>query len=155
MALEYGLYIQTDLHPEQALKLMFTGIGVDARIEKSNKRKVFISTNASGLTTYAYRFKDNDPCYIAADLGIETSMLILFHLDPFEDREIQKHILLQVTIELLREVKGDTVLLFNGEVVWLLRKAGELILNSSKDLWRPDFLFLVTLPYKMKDLPTL
>ena len=155
MALEYGLYIQTDLHPEQTLKLMFTGIGGEARVEKSGKREVFISTDASGLTTYAYRFKDNDPSYIAADLGIAASMLILFRLDKFKDLEAQKNMLLQATIELLRQVSGDVVLLFNGEVIWLLRKAGDLILNSGMDLWRPDYLVLVTLPYKMKDLPML
>lgn len=155
MALEYGLYIQTDLHPEGALKLMFAGIGVDAHIEKSKKRGVFISTDASGLTTYAYRFKENDLSLIAADLGIKASLLILFHLDPLENREIQRNVLLRATIELLRQVKGDAVLLFNGEVVWLLRKEGELTLNRGPDLWRPDDLALITLPYLMKDLPTL
>ncbi len=34
-------------------------------------------------------------------------------------------------------------------------KEGELILNSGMDLWRPDSLVLVTLPYQMKDIPTL
>ena len=154
MALDYSLLLQTDLHPKQALELMFTGIGVDARIKKL-KRRVFISTDASGLIISAYRFKANEPRFIAEDLGIEVSMSIGFRLDIFKDREIQKKRLLQATIELLRQVEGDAALLFNGEVIWLLRKAGELIRNSNTDLWRPEFLDLVTLPYQMKDLPTL
>ena len=88
MALEYGLYIQTDLNPERVMKLIFTSLGVDARIEKSKKRGVFFFTHASGLTTWAYRFKDNEPSLIAADLGIEAPMLILFHLDKFEDMRV-------------------------------------------------------------------
>ena len=155
MALEYGLYIQTDLNPERVMKLIFTSLGVDARIEKSKKRGVFFFTHASGLTTWAYRFKDNEPSLIAADLGIEAPMLILFHLDKFEDLDVQKHLLLRATIELLCQIPGDATLLFNGEVVWLLRKGGELILNSNQDLWRPEYLALVTLPYAVKDLPTL
>lgn len=155
MALEYGLYIQTDLHPKQALKLMFTGVGIDVRIEKSKKRGVFLSTDASGLITDAYCFKDNDTSHIAADLGISAAMLIMFRLNKFTDLEAQKKVLIRLTIELLRQVEGDAVLLFNGEVVWLLRKQGELILNSDMNLWRPDALVLVTLPYEMKDLPTL
>ena len=155
MALEYGLYIQTHLHPEQSLTLMFTGIGVQARIKKLDKRGVFIATDPSGLTTYAYRFFDNYPSYIATDLGIEASMLIVFRLDKFQDWETQKKTLLRATLKLLRQVKGDAALLFNGEVVWLLHKEGELILNSGSDLWRPDDLVLVTLPYQMKDFPRL
>ncbi|MBI1930892.1 hypothetical protein HYR99_42425 [Candidatus Poribacteria bacterium] len=154
MALDYSLFLQTDLHPKQALKLLFTGIGVDARIQKL-RQHVFISTDASGLIISAYRFKSNEPRCIAEDLGIEVSLSIGFRLDPFEEREVQKKVLLQATIELLRQIKGDAALLFNGEVVWLLRKAGELILNSDTDLWRPEYLVLVPLPYQMKDLPTL
>jgi len=155
MALEYALYIQTELHSKQVLELIFTGIGVDALIRRSNKRGVFISTDASGLLTCAYRFKDGALSYIAADLGIVPSMLILFRLDKFKDVEAQKNVLLRATIELLRQVEGDAALLFNGEVVWLLRKRGELILNSGIALLKPDYLVLVTLPYKMKDFPTL
>ena len=89
------------------------------------------------------------------ELEIDPSVTIRFRLDIFEDFNAQKHVMLQATIELLRQVNGDSVLLFNGEVIWLLRKAGELTLNSSKDFWRPDLLALVTLPYKIKDFPTL
>ncbi len=154
MALDYSLLLQTDLHAKQALQLLFTGIEVDARIQKWRQR-VFISTDASGLIISAYRFKANEPRFIAEELGIEVSLSIGFRLDKFKDLDAQRHLLLQGTIELLRQVKGDAVLLFNGEVVWLLRKAGELILNSGMDLWRPEYLVLVPLPYQMKDLPTL
>ena len=155
MALEYSLEVNTDLHPEQVLKLMFTGISLNVCIEKLNRKGVLISADASGLRTVAYRLKKNEPSYIAADLGIEVSMHILFRLTSCEDRERQKKRLLRATIELLRHVEGDAALLFNGEVVWLLRKEGELTLNSDTDLWRPEFLALVTLPYHMKDLPIL
>jgi hypothetical protein len=154
MALEYSLYIQTDFHPKKVLELMFTGIDVAPHIKRS-RRKVFISTDSSGLTTYANRFKANEPCFIAEDLGIEVSMSLLFHLDSFVDRQKQKGVFLQATFELLRQTSGDAALLFNGEVVWFVRKEGELILSSNRDLWRPEFLALVTLPYKVKDLPTL
>jgi hypothetical protein len=154
MALDYSLDIQTELHPKQALKLISVSIGSDSGVKKRNRR-VFISTDASGLIISAYRFKASDPCFIAEDLGIEVSMSIGFRLSKFKDLEVQKHALLKATIELLRLVSGDAVLLFNGEVIWLLRKSGDLILNSHKDLWRPELLALVTLPYKMKDLPTL
>jgi hypothetical protein len=80
---------------------------------------------------------------------------VRFRLSKLKDLEAQRKILLRATIELLRQIPGDATLLFNGEVVWLLRKGGELILNSNQDLWRPDSLALVTLPYTVKDLPTL
>jgi hypothetical protein len=153
MALEYGLYIQTDFQPKQVLQLMFRGIGIDAHIEKAKKRGVFFSTDAPGVMADAYRFKGKRTSYVAAEFGISASMLIGFRLDSLEDRQKQKQILLKATIELLHQITGDAVLLFNGEVVWLLRKAGELTLNSDTDLWRPEFLDLVTLPYKMKDFP--
>jgi hypothetical protein len=154
MALSYSLYVHTSIHPKTVLEFMFAGIGVNARIKKS-RRKVFLFTDRSGLTIYAYRIEDNEPCYIAEDLGIENSMFILFDLDSFADRQKQKEIFLRATFELLRQIPGDAALLFNGEVVWFVRKAGELILSSNRDLWRPEFLDLVTLPYKMKDFPVL
>ena len=93
--------------------------------------------------------------FLKEELGIESSVSIMFRLDKFEDREHQRNVLLRATIELLCQVPGDAALLFNGEVVFLLRKEGELTLNSGMDLWRPADLALVTLPYKMRDIPTL
>jgi hypothetical protein len=47
------------------------------------------------------------------------------------------------TVELLDHVPGDAVLHFDYEVVWLVRRGGELSLNERDDIWTPTRLAAV------------
>jgi hypothetical protein len=163
MAIEYTLYIDTDQNPETVMEQMFAGIGLKPRIEKSGgfasllrrRPPVFRSTSGPGFITSAYKTSDFGRSLLMEEMEINPGVSIGFRLSKFKDWEPQVRTMLQATLQLLREIPGDAVLLFNGELVWLLRKAGELTLNRRTDLWRPEFLKLVTSPYKMEDIPIL
>jgi hypothetical protein len=60
---------------------------------------------------------------------------------------------LRVGLRLAAEISGDEVLLFNGETVWLLRRQGELVLNS--ELWDARRLAIVDVPHQLRIIPTL
>jgi len=154
MALEYTLEVSTELEPAQTLQLMFSSIGIETNIEQSDKHGVMVSTSGPGFTTYAFSSGDEQR-YLTEELGITTNVTILFRLDKFANIEVAKTALVRATIELLRQIQRDAVLLFNGEEVVLLQKVGQLTLNKSREFWTPSYLALVTLPYEMRDIPVL
>ncbi|MDH6138886.1 hypothetical protein P3T35_000875 [Kitasatospora sp. GP30] len=49
---------------------------------------------------------------------------------------------------LLRRVPGDAVLHFQSEVIWLLRRDGDLSLDERADHWTPERLAAVATPYR-------
>jgi hypothetical protein len=57
-------------------------------------------------------------------------------------------------MELLRQVSGEALLLFNGERIVLQRLGGQLLLNQEFNPWITSFLPLVTLPYDLKNIPS-
>jgi hypothetical protein len=58
MALEYALYIETDLNPEHVLGQIFAGIGMKAKMERSDKAGGGLSTSGPGFITSAYQTGD-------------------------------------------------------------------------------------------------
>jgi hypothetical protein len=42
-----------------------------------------------------------------------------------------------------------------GEIVWLLRKGGQLTISDRDDFWRPDVIALLPRPYERANLPVL
>lgn len=55
----------------------------------------------------------------------------------------------------MHEIRGDVVLTFAGEIVWLLRKGGQLTINDRDDFWIPDTAELLPHPFQRANLPVL
>jgi hypothetical protein len=155
MALEYTLYLTTNLKPEQVLQLALKGIGVDPQIDQSDKLDVLLSTSAPGLTIYAYNTGAERRSFFRDELGVEPSINILFRLDKFNDTETQTIALLKATFEVLRNTLDDALLIFNGEVVWLVRSSGKLKLNNNLAIWSSNLPALNIGSYEMEDIPRL
>ena len=154
MALEFALYLETNNAPKRVLELLFEGIGIEAQIDLSNRHGGVSSRSGPAFMTYAYNTSIERASFLEDELGIQPKITILFRLDK-QEPETQKKVMLRAMIELITQLPGDAVLLFNGEVVWLLRKRGQLVLNSSIGLWTPEYLLLVSLPYTMEEIPIL
>jgi hypothetical protein len=90
---------------------------------------------------------------VAEDIGIEPRSVVRFVLTKHKDLNAQQLNVLRVALYLLAAVPGDGVLLFNGEAVWLLRRQGQLILNSQ--LWNENRLALVSDPYELRFISSL
>jgi hypothetical protein len=50
---------------------------------------------------------------------------------------------------------GDAVFYFNGDIVYLMRRGGQLYLNNAPGMWTPYWLQFITQPYEMLKIPVL
>ncbi|WP_394613699.1 SitI3 family protein [Lentzea sp. JNUCC 0626] len=80
---------------------------------------------------------------VESDLGFAPTVWVVFRLDKETDTARQLDDVVRRTIAVLDEVPGDAVLHFDYEVVWLLRRGGELSLNDRDDIWTPQRLAAV------------
>lgn len=80
---------------------------------------------------------------IATDLGFTPTAWVVFRLAKTDDITRQLDDVVRRTVALLDEVPGDAVLHFDHEVVWLVRRDGELSLNDREDIWTPTRLAAV------------
>ncbi|MGW0996710.1 SitI3 family protein [Streptomyces sp. NPDC002523] len=85
---------------------------------------------------------------IVTDLGFTPTVGVGFRLAKGVEVSDQQDDMIRLIAPLLDRVEGDAVLHFQFEVIWLLRRNGELSLNERDDLWRPQRLALVTQPYR-------
>lgn len=95
------------------------------------------------------------PSPVEEEFGFTPEVHVLFRFDKFTDFPRQHHDMVRLASTLLTKTRGDAVLLFNGEVVWLLRTNGQLTISDRNDLWTPDLRALLPHPYERGDLPTL
>lgn len=95
------------------------------------------------------------PDPVAKELGFETTVSVLFRFNSALDVEKQKHDMVRLVSVLLNEIRGDAVLMFAGEVVWLLRKGGQLTISDRDDFWQPDVRALLPQSYERASLPVM
>ena len=87
-----------------------------------------------------------------ADFGFERGASVDFQIDGSRDPGPEYDQLLQLTFALLARVPGDAVLHYGYAEVWLLRRGGQLVLNERPDIWPPDRLAGVPVPYQQAPL---
>ncbi|MFI9047546.1 SitI3 family protein [Streptomyces sp. NPDC053427] len=87
-------------------------------------------------------------CPVTEDLGFAPTVYALFRLGKSSDPSLQQDDMIRLASGLLTRIPGDAVLHFQYEVIWLLRRRGELSLNARDDLWRPHRLAAVAPPYR-------
>ncbi|MET8098242.1 SitI3 family protein [Streptomyces sp. NPDC005236] len=85
---------------------------------------------------------------IVTSLGFTPTVGVGFRMGKEADTSDQQDDMIRLVEPLLDRVEGDAVLHYQFEVVWLLRRNGELTLNERDDLWRPQRLALMTRPYR-------
>jgi hypothetical protein len=95
------------------------------------------------------------PDPIEEELGFTATVSVLFRLTSAADLAKQGHDMVRLVSVLLNELRGDAVLMFAGELVWLLRKGGQLTISNRDDFWRPDLLALLPRPFERASLPVL
>ncbi|WP_327290304.1 SitI3 family protein [Streptomyces sp. NBC_01198] len=85
---------------------------------------------------------------LITDLGITPSVRVAFVFDKESDLARQEDDVIQLVTGLLEHVPGDAVLEYHDEIIWLLRRNGDLSLNERDDLWSPRRLAEVRQPYR-------
>ncbi|MFB8167872.1 SitI3 family protein [Kitasatospora purpeofusca] len=85
---------------------------------------------------------------LITDLGITPTVSVTFRLDKTDNLSGQEDDIVRLVSGLLTRLPGDAVLQYHYEVVWLLRRGGELSLDERDDLWTPARLAAVPQPYR-------
>jgi hypothetical protein len=95
------------------------------------------------------------PDPLEEELGFTATVNMLFRFNRSADVEKQRHDMVRLVSVLLTEICGDAVLAFAGEVVYLLRKGGQLTISDRDDRWPPHLRALLPQPYERGRLPVL
>ncbi len=146
MALEFDLSISTEFEPMQTLQILSQRLGLE---RDSNMNLLAAGVSVSAITKSAL-----GQSVIEDGFGFRPNIAVCFRIYPNEDYEQGKVTLLRATVELLSQVRGDAVLLFNGEEIVLQRIEENLLLNQDKSIWSPLQLSKITLPYELRSLPS-
>lgn len=85
---------------------------------------------------------------VITSFGFTPSASVTFRLSDDHDTPGQQNTMVQLVSRLLAQFPGDAVLHFQYEVIWLLRRAGELTLNERDDLWPPQRRALLSQHYR-------
>ncbi|MFG2530092.1 SitI3 family protein [Streptomyces sp. NPDC048516] len=85
---------------------------------------------------------------VITDLGFTPTASVRFQLGRSRGASDQQTDMIRLVSGLLSRAPGEAVLHFQFEVIWLLRRGGELALNERDDLWPPQRLAAVSQPYR-------
>lgn len=148
MSTEYQLYLATILEPLQVLQIASQGFELEWVDEPNG-----FCLLGSGMLVGANQAMEFQSI-IEEEFGFVPNITIWFRLNWDADFEKAKQIMIRVTIELLRQISEDAVLLFNYDSIVLQRLGENLLLNDAFNPWITELLPEVTLPYEIRNLPS-
>lgn len=102
---------------------------------------------SSGLEVEAYVHETSGTPVLSDAFGVEGAAEVGMEVARHRDYFPQLQDVIRVTMEVLNLNDGDAVLHYELGTVWLVRRNGRLVLSDRDDLWSPDLLDLVTIPY--------
>lgn len=149
MALEYTLSIDTALSPDAVLSRMFPGQQPVARTGPT------LSTIETPEFMALASWLPKEGSVLGDELGLDARVSVLFRLDKFSDLQAAKARILSATLALVRQVPSDFALIFNGEVIILLRRGGALVVNESAGFWKGGLSEALDLPHERQALEPL
>lgn len=153
MSVDYVLGVATDLTPKQILEIMY-GVGkAMPEIKTLPERPLVSYLGTPELELLAYQV-DNAAAPIqrlwVEGLGVALSVQVV--LPGAEDSYASLAAMLRAIMNFMDATQDDLALLYH--TVAFVRDSRKLAVNQSHELWRPEFLELITMPYEMKDIPT-
>ncbi|MEV8036586.1 SitI3 family protein [Streptomyces sp. NPDC086182] len=154
MAIEYDLDIATR-SPASEVASRLAEIGRDSGVFDESitgapltEKGVFAYTRRGTCVTVIQQRQPRPGDPIVTKFGFTPTVGVGFRMGRGTDTSNQQDDMIRLMTPLLDRVEGDAVLHYQFEVIWLLRKNGDLSLDERDDLWRPERLALVTRPYR-------
>jgi hypothetical protein len=143
MALEYSLKIAG---PTQCAALAERLCGVPGY------RQVAGGVIAPGLQVHIGQPGPLEIEMIEEEFGFTPTASVTFQRDKDAEPVAVRTRLLQGCIALLERGTDDTVLLFNGETVILLRRNGKFVLNPIEGFWTHETLAVIPIPHEFETI---
>ncbi|MEU4082939.1 SitI3 family protein [Streptomyces aureus] len=154
MAIEYDLDIATQ-SPASEVASWLAEIGRESGVfdesvtgEQLTEKGVFAYTRRETCVSVLQQRPPQPWDPIVTHLGFTPTVGVGFRMGKEADTSDQQNDMIRLIAPLLDRIEGDAVLHYQFEVIWLLRRNGELSLNERDDLWRADRLALVPRPYR-------
>lgn len=150
MAISYDLEMATSSSPEQvARELLTVGRPLELFDASVTPEQVFRDGAVTPLRTWVrvYERRSAPWAPIVTDFGITPTVAIGFSLYKHDKIPEQQDDMVRLVSGLLGRIAGDAV--FSGmDVIWLMRRKGELTLNERDDIWPTHRLAAVHQAYR-------
>ncbi|MFB2737116.1 SitI3 family protein [Umezakia ovalisporum] len=144
MALSYGLELETDLSPKQVLQILAQKLDLKWQQE---------TLHGSGVMINSHIEDADDQLLFAEKFAYQPSVLVGFRVNPNQDFEQGMRTMIRSCMDLLTQIKGNAVLLFNYETLVFQRINHELIFNQEMcEPWIQAEMTNLNLPYKLQSL---
>jgi hypothetical protein len=143
MSMDYSFSVATSLSPESLMRTFLLSLGLprnpdnECNVETANFHAIAGPVRGRSREISLERF------------GFQPEVHLVFRTWPHLNPEAKAE-MVRGTLAICRAIPGDAILLYNGEVVLFMRKAGQLYVNSG--YWRGDY-SLFSPPYEVKEFP--
>lgn len=145
MALEFDLSISTQLEPAQVMQILSEQLDLD--LDSGQIRGDGVAIGAIAKTTLGQSV-------IEEGFGFKPTMSVRFRIASRDNYEQGALTMLKAIIVLMSKLKGDSVLLFNGEEVVCQRIEGNFLINQDRSIWKMSQISEITLPYELVSIPS-
>lgn len=161
MGLSYTFSLAAQTTPEVIIQQLLEGLGQAPGTQGLQKRiaadgsEAFDSI-AAGIEVHSAYTPSQRRTFLKEKLGIDPRVDLECKVgttDP--DFDVSRKRLLAAIASMLQRSSDDALLLFDGEIVLLLRLQESLRINQDAQLASPDILRFFTLPYKMAQFSVL
>jgi len=142
MSLDYSFYISTKLAPESLMRAFLLSLGLPRNPNDGCEAHPG-NFHAGVGPTHGGRSRE----YNQERFGFDPDVYFVFNTWADVSIEAREQIV-RGTLAICRATTGDAVLLFNGEIVLFMRRAGIIYVNSA--YFRGDYA-LFTPPYEVKE----
>jgi len=141
MSLDYSFHISTKLPPENLMRAFLLSLGLpwdpkDGCEAHPGNFHAWVGPMPGGRSREIWLER----------FGFDSNVYFVFNSWGEANVEAREQIV-RGTLAICRAVNGDAVLLFNGEIVLFMRKAGTIYVNSAH--WEGDY-SLFSPPYELK-----
>ncbi|WIY04575.1 SitI3 family protein [Amycolatopsis mongoliensis] len=150
MALSYDLEVATSSSLEQvARELLDIGRPLELFDASVTPEQLFRDGAVTPLRTWTRVYERNPATWapIVTDFGITPTVAVGFSLYKHDKIPEQQDDMIRLVSGLVDRIAGDAV--FSGmDVIWLMRRRGELTLNERDDIWPEHRLAAVRQAYR-------
>lgn len=153
MALEYTIRIGCETKPQDILTLLQDLAPLE--LAEVGENGLPILTGPGVAAIYAAIESPAGREIIAAAFGFTSSVYVLYRLEKDESRSEGVLTTIKTSIALLKSLKSNGVLLFEGETVVFVYLDGILTLNGATDFWSESRRQVLAPGYKVAQFASL
>lgn len=154
MTLEFDIRIAAKDAPDVILQRLLTSMNLAVVIQNISQENMPLVYKAvcPSFVAYAHDVRGDKQPVLKLGIAATVCVTLITHGQHSVATDL---IATRMCLSWLEWTEDDLAFLFEGEVVHLYRKDNRIIVNSADDVWIPEHLALVKLPYSMERIAVL